>query len=302
MLKKLSLFPLAAACAALLNAAPEKITGFENAILDETAEIQSADGKRTTRCLTDGDMRNEFFRKEITMPNGCVIAINPKTRINAKGIQIFSGDIRGAKNPSGTCALKSVLVEGFVNGQWVELAKENNIKDYDPKSELTDDLFFWRFDFPEPASVNNLKITILDSHDTGMRRSGSTDKRIAVIREIQFFSTTPMQRQFTFADLVKAEYTLPVYRNSKTAKLTIIVEKSERAPKEAELAIFSPENKKIFSEKIQLKIGSHELVLYAIPCLSKPFLELPVVAEQRIHIMAPPVGRHHIKGVILYII
>ena len=244
-------------CSFLLNATPEKIVGFQNAILDETVEIQSSEGKSTTKYFTDGNLSNEFDFNTITIPVGSVITINPKVRINAKGIQIFSGNIRAKNYPSGTCSLKSVVVEAFVNGQWVELAKESNIKDYDLKKALPEDLFFWRFDFPEQSAVDSLRITLKDSHDTGIRRSGKTDNRLVIIREIQFFSTTPMEKQFMLSDLIKAEFTLPVYRNVKQAKLTIVVEENEKSPKEAELIIFSPENTKIYSQKIGLNAGKN---------------------------------------------
>ncbi len=246
---------------ALLNAESKKIIGFENAILDTSAEIQTSEGKTTTKSFTDGDLHNELTISDITIPNGSVITINPRVRIHAKGIQIFSGNMRAVKNPSGSCALKSVVVEAFVNGQWVELVKEDNIKDYDANSELPADSFFYRFDFSEPYEVDSLRVIVKDSHDTGKRKSGITDKRLAVIREIQFFSTTPMDKQFTLSDLIKAEYTLPVYRNTKEAKLTVVVADKEQSPKEAELVIFSPENEQIYSQKISLNVGENTKVI-----------------------------------------
>ena len=241
----------------LLNATPEKIVGFQNAILDNVSEIQTSDEKRTTSFFTDSDLSNELNYKDITIPNGSVISINPKIRVEAKGFQIFTGNIKSIKNPSGSCALKSILVEAFVNGKWVELIKENNIPDYDANSGLSEADFFYRFDFSEPISIDNLRISVVDSHDTGMRRSGKTDKRFVIIREIQLFSTTPMKKQLSFHDLVKTDYTLPVYRNVKQAKLTIVVEENEVSPTEANISIFSPENKKIYSKKVNLKIGAN---------------------------------------------
>ena len=82
----------------IVYAKSEKITGFQNAILDNASEIQTLDEKRITSFFTDSDLSNELNYKDITIPNGSVISVNPKIRVEAKGFQMFTGNIKGIKN------------------------------------------------------------------------------------------------------------------------------------------------------------------------------------------------------------
>ena len=65
---------------------------------------------------------------------------------------------------------------------------------------------------------------------------------------------------------LQAEFKMPIYRNAKTADLTIVV--PEDGPKVADVEFFDPEGNKIRTESFKLKPGTNHCMVKKIDKLS----------------------------------
>ena len=236
----------------VFRSSPSAVVSRENALRGAEMTISDHAGTRTEARLSDGKLDTAGH-----VGVGGELTFRPAERINATAIQIYSGTPFTSGFPSGSCALKSYVIEGFSNGSWVELVRNTNAPDFDRRGGVAEDEFFLRHDLAKPVAIEEIRLKVVDSHDTGRRTTGdiAPEERVAAIREFQLFSDRPAVKTVSFGDLLQMDYRLPVYRHGDRAELTLVAAEDPRTPKTGKLTLFAPDGGKCLEKTVEIVPG-----------------------------------------------
>ena len=208
--------------------ADDAIEGRENVLLsaNETkAFIINAEGKTTPAPrLNDSDITGGALVVTEGLPAALLFDLPQAKMVSA--FRLYSGHPGYRNNPSGVMSVTSYKVEGFsaAAGTWRELFTRENLPGLPDGMDSESD-FFDMVSF-DPLEVTRLRVTLLDSDDTG-RRSDPNAKppKSAIIREVELYAhERTANRRKQLNSVLQAELRLPVYRYQDTAHLYAILD------------------------------------------------------------------------------
>ncbi len=236
---------------------PSRVVTFRNALFNVPAEIGG--GTALLEGASDGNLEASHL-----LPEKSVLVWKLPKRYVARSLQIFSGNAANAQNPSGALSLRGFKAEAYFNGAWEVLWEEDNAPDPGSDPVLDNSERLIRFDFA-PTRVEQFRLTLENSYDTGLRMSGPVDERLVNIREIELITDEPnTELPKNFFYLVQADYRLPVYRDADRAEFHIVVADDPQSPNQAELSIALPDGKNWFTTRTELKPGENIITVPGI--------------------------------------
>lgn len=152
-----------------------------------SAVIITNERKSSAYNLIEGEISDDSCSAIAGLPFEVEIDFGKPITVSA--VRIFPGMTAYAKNPSGVCGLKAFSIQGYYNGQWIELVPpETNAPGYDHKLIY----YNWARDF-SPAMIEKIRLRVITGSDTGLRMNRG-DKpvveeknRVVYVREIQVF-------------------------------------------------------------------------------------------------------------------
>ena len=188
------------------------------------AEIILPDGTRSAAPkLIDGKIGDNDGADFAGSGGQAVIHLATPCMVNL--VRIFPGQLIYAGNASGECGVKSCRIEVLNNGYWhpvAELKDQPNF--FDSGAESGDD-YFIAHSF-KPTKAEALRITVLESNDTGKRVSSPEvlppEQRHSYIREIELYSANRGEAGVTrLSSLLTGDFRLAVYRNEDQAEIVL---------------------------------------------------------------------------------
>lgn len=214
----------------------------ENILLsayDTKAFVVSADGQaRGADRLNDGDWTGASSETITELPGTLLFNLAQPALVST--VRMFSGDKDYVKYPSGEVAVTDFLLEGFstASGQWRELVTVEDTLGFEASGATGHEDFFVVRDF-EAIEVSQLRVTILDSNDTGRRADpDARPAKSAIVREVEVYTRHAVANtRKQLGNVLQAEFFVPVYRDQETASLSAVLDESFSDGIEVEIKI-----------------------------------------------------------------
>lgn len=234
------------------------VSGRENIALSSEISLTDNSGKKAVPRLKDG--MYDGFNSVLSNDFPAVLDIAFPEGKYVSSVRIHSGYAEYKQYASGDLSVTAYKVEVFSTaaGQWREVAVVKNA----PVAKTAgddDSLRFSQADFPA-LEATGVRITLLDSSDTGKRNNGPAPCRAAILREVEVFGHERGKGSSGLLNTIQAEYRLPVYRKQQQANLHIVADKAVKNLK-LEISFRDRNNGKVPAPAFQVTVNGGENVI-----------------------------------------
>ncbi len=198
------------------------LAGRDNVLSSANDCVAAAEGKAAGK-LIDGDVSGES-QCVLTLPAVMEFALPAATLVSS--FRLFSGNVDYAANPSGEMSAVEYKLEALsaASGQYREIARRDHVPGVKKGAVPGNADFFDQFDFA-PLEVSGLRLTILDSNDTGKRADvNARPAKSVIVREAELYTRDAAAgNRRSLGQVLAAEFRLPVYRDQKEAQLIAVL-------------------------------------------------------------------------------